>query len=71
MGVVISAARLRYELARRGWCGCDLARAAGISAPTVSAAIAGRPVAPRTVRRIAQALADASPVDGVDELLVG
>jgi hypothetical protein len=33
--------------------------------------MAGRAVAPRTVRRMAQALADASPVDGVDELLAG
>jgi hypothetical protein len=71
MGVVISTARLRYELAQRGWCGCDRARAAGISAPTASAAMAGRPLAPRTVKRIAQALADASPVNRVDELLAG
>jgi hypothetical protein len=34
VGVTISSARLQLELARRGWCGCNLARAAGISAPT-------------------------------------
>jgi transcriptional regulator with XRE-family HTH domain len=69
MGIVICSARLRLELARRGWGHRDLARAAGISPPTVSAAIAGRPVAPRTLKRIAEALATVAPVDGVDQLL--
>jgi hypothetical protein len=45
MGVMIRPPRLRLELARRGWANVDLARAAGISAPTVSAAMAGRPLA--------------------------
>ncbi|MGH7744682.1 MAG: helix-turn-helix domain-containing protein, partial [Candidatus Dormibacteria bacterium] len=69
VGVSISSPRLRLELARRGWTHCDLARSAGISAPTVSAAIAGRPLAPGTVRRIAQALSMAPIVEGIDALL--
>jgi plasmid maintenance system antidote protein VapI len=69
MGVRVSGSRLRLELARRGWSHGDLARSAGISPPTVSAAIAGRPLAPRTVRRIAEALATAPSIEGIDVLL--
>jgi S-DNA-T family DNA segregation ATPase FtsK/SpoIIIE len=47
----------------------DLARAARVSAPTVTAALSGRPVAPRTLMRIAVALADTPPVAGVDDIL--
>jgi DNA-binding Xre family transcriptional regulator len=57
------------ELARRGWAHTDLARAAGISPPTVSAAVAGRPVAPSTLRKIADALASTPVVEGIDVLL--
>lgn len=35
--------RLRRELARQCWTATDLARAAGVSVPTVTAALAGRP----------------------------
>jgi len=69
VGVSISVPRLRLELARRGWTHCDLARSAGISAPTVSAAMAGRSLAPKTVRRIAEALSAAPPIAGLDSLL--
>lgn len=65
MGVVIRADRLQRELARRGWTYSDLARAAQASPPTVTSAMAGRPVAPRTLRRIAQALTAAAPVEGM------
>jgi lambda repressor-like predicted transcriptional regulator len=70
VGVRIVTARLRLELARRGWGHADLARIAGISAPTVSAAVAGRPLAPRTVRRIADALSEAPVIEGIDAPLV-
>ncbi|MHB8313922.1 MAG: hypothetical protein ACYDD0_11610 [Candidatus Dormibacteria bacterium] len=63
--------RLRLEIARRGWGNADLARAAKVSAPTITAALAGRPVAPRTVLRIAIALAETPPVTGVDSILLG
>jgi transcriptional regulator with XRE-family HTH domain len=69
MSVRLSTSRLRYELARRGWGHSDLARVAGISAPTVSAAMAGKAMAPRTLKRIAAALVATPPVDGVDDLL--
>jgi hypothetical protein len=49
----------------------DFGRVAGISTPTVSAAMAGRRLSPRTVRRIAAALAASPPVEGIDMLLVG
>ena len=62
-------ARLDRELARRGWDGTDLARAAGISAATISAARSGRPVANATVCKIAEALLKAPVVPGVDNLL--
>lgn len=69
MGVSIVASRLQLELARRGWRHCDLARTAGISAPTVSAAMAGRPLAPRTVRLIAEALSTTPVIHGIDSIL--
>jgi len=69
MSVVLATDRLRLEIARRGWSHADLARAARVSAPTITAAMAGRPVAARTLRRIAMALAEAVPVPGVDSIL--
>lgn len=60
--------RLRQELARRGWCGADLARAAEVSHPTVSAALAGRPIAARSLGRIARALMQAPVIETVDVL---
>ena len=69
MSVVLASDRLRLEVVRRGWGHADLARAAHVSAPTISAAMAGRPVAASTLRRIAIALAEAPPVSGVDSIL--
>ena len=71
MSVLIDVERLRRELSRRGWGQCDLARAAGISAPTVTAAVSGKAIAPRTLRLIAIALSSKDPIPGVDELLPG
>jgi transcriptional regulator with XRE-family HTH domain len=71
MSVPINTERLMREMARRGWSRRDLARAAGISAPTVTMALAGRPVAPVTLKRIALALLAAKPVEGIDSLLLG
>ena len=62
-------ARLDRELARRGWNATDLAKAAGISVATMSAARSGRPVANATVCKIAEALLKAPVVPGVDDLL--
>jgi DNA-binding Xre family transcriptional regulator len=71
MSVPINTERLMREMARRGWSRADLARAAGISAPTVTLALSGRPISPHTLKRIALALAAATPLDGVDSLLLG
>jgi lambda repressor-like predicted transcriptional regulator len=70
MGVFLSAARVEREIARQGWTHADLARAAGVSQPTVTAALGGRSVAPRTLRLIAQALLAQPPIDGIDSLLL-
>jgi transcriptional regulator with XRE-family HTH domain len=56
-------------MARRGWSHADLAKAANVSGPTVTAALAGHPVAPRTLKRIAEALLSEPPIEGIDGLL--
>lgn len=71
MSVILRAEILSREVARRGWNLADLAHAAGVSSATVTAARAGRPVSPKSLRSIAAALASAPPLDGVDELLLG
>ncbi|HZT96844.1 MAG TPA: helix-turn-helix transcriptional regulator [Chloroflexota bacterium] len=63
MGVPLNSERLKLELARRGWSQADLASAAGLSRPTVTAAMSGKPVAPRSLRRIAIALAQQHTID--------
>ena len=70
MSVVIHAGRLRQEIARRGWAGRDLARAAHLSDATISAAMAGRPIAARSMMRIAEALLRAPTLDIADSLLM-
>jgi hypothetical protein len=70
MSIVLSPDRLRLEMARRGWSGSDLARASRLSPPTISAALAGRPVAAKTLASIARALCSAPTVEGVDGLVV-
>jgi hypothetical protein len=69
VSVVVATERLRYELALRGWGNGDLARVAGISAPTVTAVLAGKPIAPGTFRKIAIALTKESAVAGADSIL--
>jgi transcriptional regulator with XRE-family HTH domain len=69
VSVVLAAERLRLEIARRGWGNADLARAASVSAATITAAMAGRPISPNTLRKIALALSASAPVSGIDEIL--
>jgi transcriptional regulator with XRE-family HTH domain len=69
MSVVLSANRAQLEATRRGWSLTDLAREAGLSIPTVSAALNGRPVSVRTLRLIASAFAQAPVLQGADDLL--
>jgi transcriptional regulator with XRE-family HTH domain len=65
----VDPTRLDRELARRGWNATDLAKAAGISVGTISAARQGRPVSNATLSKIADALRSAPIVEGVDLLL--
>lgn len=71
MSVPINTERLMREMARRGWGRGDLARAARISAPTVTMALSGRPVSLYTLKQIALALAANPPLEGIDSLLLG
>jgi transcriptional regulator with XRE-family HTH domain len=57
------------QLHMRGLSCCELARAAGVSAPTVSAAAAGRSISVRSARLIALALLNAEPIPGMHELV--
>jgi lambda repressor-like predicted transcriptional regulator len=69
MGITVNPERLRHEMARRGWTASRLARESGISPPTVSAALAGRAIAPHTLSAVASALARTPAVAGIDELM--
>jgi lambda repressor-like predicted transcriptional regulator len=69
MTVAVHPGRLRQELARRGWAASDLSREAQLSQATVSAALAGRAVAERSLTAIVKALARAPVLDGVDAIL--
>jgi hypothetical protein len=70
VSVVVEPEALKYELAIRGKSAIDLARTARLSPATVSAALAGRPIAEASLRLIVDALA-AAPVDEVIVRLVG
>lgn len=54
--VRIDVPKLEADAAERGWMRTDLARAAGVSDPTVSRAFAAGSATPRTVRKLAVAL---------------
>jgi len=55
---------------RRGWAATDLARESRLSQATISAALAGRPIAERSLALIAKALSRASVLDVVDSLVL-
>jgi DNA-binding Xre family transcriptional regulator len=65
----VNRRRLELELARRGWNCSDLCRASGVSAATLSSAINGKPIAHRTLVRIAVALERQPIVAAIDRLL--
>ena len=69
MSVTVDAQRLRQEIARRGWGGVDLARAARLSPATVSAALSGRPISATSIGLMAKALAS-NPADAVIDRLL-
>jgi DNA-binding Xre family transcriptional regulator len=68
-GVRLDAARLEYELVRRGWDAADLAQAAGVSQGTLSAARQGKRINQRTLIRLSIALSRQPVVAEVDILL--
>jgi hypothetical protein len=68
-GVYVNVPRLRREIALRGWRSTDLARAAGLSAGTMTAVMKGGLVSPRTLSKLAAALRRHDVVPGLDDLL--
>ncbi len=71
MGIVVQSDRLRLEMARRGWTASILAREAGISPPTVSAAMAGKPIAAQSLGLIAAAFGRVPALPTIDALIAG
>ncbi len=69
MGIIVNGYALRQALAERGLHPGELAARAGVSGPTLSHALAGRPLAPCTVRRLLTALAGIPPLPGADYLI--
>lgn len=65
----INQLRLRREMTSRGWNACDLARLAGLSPATLTAAMKGTPVSPRTVRKLAIAIARTPAIPQALDLL--
>jgi lambda repressor-like predicted transcriptional regulator len=70
VSVRVHPGRLRIELARRGWAAADLARSAGVSAPTISTALAGRPISAQSLQKLAIALTAAPCLDVIDKLIL-
>lgn len=69
MSVAIDPAELQLQMVRRGLSGAGLARAAQLSAATVSAALAGKRVSINTLTAIAKALTTAPELAIVDSLI--
>ena len=71
MSVIVHPGRLRYEMARRGWSAAQLARESGLSGATITAALAGRPIAAQSLILIGRALGRVPPVEAIDSLILG
>jgi transcriptional regulator with XRE-family HTH domain len=56
MGVYVNKKRLTFWMIRRGVTRPALAKAAGLSCPTISSVKSGRPCLPETAKKIAAAL---------------
>lgn len=69
MSVIVNARRLRFEMVRRGWSASDLARESRLSPATISAALAGRPIAAKSLDLIGDAFTRVSARRAIDELL--
>jgi transcriptional regulator with XRE-family HTH domain len=70
MSVRVDGRQLRREMVRRGWDAVDLAREARLSPATLSAALAGRPIAASSLSLIAAALVRTPAVEMLDKLML-
>lgn len=69
MSVVVRSDVLRYELARRGLAAMDLARASGLSAATISSALAGHPISVKSLQLMAAVLMRVPVIEVIDGLV--
>jgi transcriptional regulator with XRE-family HTH domain len=70
MSVLVHRGRLLQEMTRRGWAATDLARESRLSQATISAALAGRPVAAKSFAHMAKALSRTPVLDIADALIM-
>jgi len=71
MSVTVHAGRLRFEMVRRGWSASDLARESRLSPATISAALAGRPIAAKSLDLIGDSFTRVPSRKAIDELIMG
>lgn len=71
MSIIVHAGRLRFEMVRRGWSASDLARESRLSPATISAALAGRPIAAKSLDLIGDAFTRVSARKAIDDLIMG
>ena len=71
MSVIVHAGRLRFEMVRRGWSASDLARESRLSPATISTALAGRPIAAKSLDLIGDAFTRVSARKAIDDLIMG
>ncbi|MGA2387302.1 MAG: hypothetical protein ABSG33_12315 [Candidatus Bathyarchaeia archaeon] len=67
--MILEAAQLRREMAFRGLDGQTLARLSGLSKNTITHALQGRPVLPRSLRKITSALLTCPVLRMAEELV--
>ncbi len=69
VGIIMNVERLRHEMALRAWSASRLADRCGISRPSVTNALKGRPLKPATLRKIIRAIDSTDALRGADKLL--
>jgi transcriptional regulator with XRE-family HTH domain len=63
--------QLRFQMVRRGWSASDLARESRLSPATISAALAGRPIAAKSLDLIAATFTRVPARQAIDGLIMG
>lgn len=71
VSVSVHPARLRRELARRGLSASDMAREAGLSGATVSAALMGRSISMQSLSLMVKVLLRVPTIEIIDTLILG